>query len=148
MRRSIRFAALPAALLSALFLAASCSRQPSYAPAPVSGADVSIKVNSLPLDVPQFFTHKVRGKSLNFFVIRLNSGIQAYLDACATCFAGRRGFAHEDGAVVCRVCGTRYPVHKLDKGIGGCYPIRLQGRSENGRYIIPLASIEAEAGKF
>jgi len=50
--------------------------------------------------------------------------------------------------VSCRACGLKFSVHKLEKGLGGCYPIRIEGRMENGRYLIPLASLEAEAEKF
>jgi len=42
----------------------------------------------------------------------------------------------------------KFSLNKLEKGLGGCYPIKIEGRIENGKYLIPLASLEAEAGKF
>jgi hypothetical protein len=42
----------------------------------------------------------------------------------------------------------RFSIYKLEKGLGGCYPIRVSGRLENGNYLIPLAVLKAEAAKF
>jgi hypothetical protein len=39
-------------------------------------------------------------------------------------------------------------VYKLEKGIGNCYPIKIAGRMENGKYLIHRSSLEQEAGKF
>jgi len=41
---------------------------------------------------------------------------------------------------ICCVPGLRhdYSVHKLEKGIGGCYPIRLEGRQEGSSISLPV----------
>lgn len=134
--------------LALLVLGTSCTRQTAYPAPPLSGGNVSIRVADLPLNVPQFFTYRSDGTRVNFFVIRQNSGVQAYADACVTCYHAKRGYAYDDGAVVCRYCSTRYPVSKLDKGIGGCYPIRIAGKTMEGSFLIPLGNIEALADKF
>jgi hypothetical protein len=41
-----------------------------------------------------------------------------------------------------------FSVHKLEKGIGGCYPIKLEGKTANGRYLIPVKTLESMAEKF
>jgi len=42
----------------------------------------------------------------------------------------------------------RFALRRLEQGVGGCYPIRIDGRLETGSYLIPRSSLEREAGKF
>ncbi len=131
-----------------LMLPTACTRQPSYPPPAIEGTNAVIDPASLKNEIPQFFTYVHQNKGISFFVIRLNDTVQSYFDACATCYIHKRGYRYDDGVVVCRACGMRFPVYKLEKGIGGCYPIKLPGRMENGKYLIPLASIETQSDKF
>src|SRR5574341_2566014 len=36
----------------------------------------------------------------------------------------------------------KFSVYKLEKGIGGCYPIRIKGGIESGKSLIPAATLE------
>jgi uncharacterized membrane protein len=60
----------------------------------------------------------------------------------------KRGYQEKDGYVVCRACDMRFSVYKLEKGIGGCYPIKIEGKTENGHYLIPVKTLEGKADKF
>ncbi len=131
-----------------LLLLAACTRQPLYPLPPLSGTNVAIDIASLRPEVPQFFTYPYQGRNISFFVLRLNDQVLSFLDACASCYPHKKGYRYADGSVVCGACGMKFPVYKLGKGLGGCYPIRIEGRMENGNYLIPLVAIEAEAGKF
>ena len=137
-------------LLSTLVTAAAagCSRQPRYDAPPVDGDDIVLTVGELPHDVPVFYTLMTGGRPVNFFVIRMNDGVHAYLDACVSCYQHRLGYASRDGRVICRYCSTEFSIYKLEKGIGGCYPIRIPGRTDVGRYRIRRAAIEAESFRF
>ncbi len=126
----------------------ACSHQPVYPAPPVSGGNASIEIASLKQEVPQFYTYQFHGRNISFFVLKLNERVVSFFDACNSCYPHKRGYKCEDSAVVCRACGLKFSVYKLEKGIGGCYPIRVEGRVEKGSYLIPLASLEAEAGKF
>jgi uncharacterized membrane protein len=126
----------------------SCSERPRYAAPPLSGTDVVFDVASLPEEIPQFYTLPVRSRQVSFFVLRLPSGVQAYLDACITCFPDKRGYASRDGRVICRKCNVEFSVYKLEQGVGSCYPIKLKGQTKDGKFRIPVAFLEAEAGKF
>lgn len=126
----------------------SCSRQPRYPQPPLSGADVSIPVASLQHELPQFYTHPVNGTNVSFFIIRLNDRIQSFLDACVTCYPKKRGYADRNGYVECRACDMSFSLYKLEKGLGGCYPIKIEGRIENGNYRIPISTLEKAADKF
>ncbi len=138
-------------LASASFMISSlsaCSKTPSY-PAPKrTGADIVIETSSMKLEVPKFFTYRFQEKNINFFVIKMPNATLSFLDACASCYPHKRGYRCEDNDVVCRYCDIRYPIGKLEKGLGNCYPIRIEGRTENGKYRIPAATLESSADKF
>lgn len=133
-------------LLAALLF--GCTRQSVYPAPPVSGADAVIDTAALTPDVPQFFTYQYQGRNISFFVISMDGKVVSFFDACASCYKHKQGYRWEENGVTCRYCGMKFPIYKLEKGLGGCYPIRLEGRIAEGKYRIPLASLEAEAGKF
>jgi uncharacterized membrane protein len=147
----VQYPKLGAAVATLLFfslLVAACTSQQKYPAPTVVGSSVVIDVSSLQPETPRFFTYRYDGKNINFFVLRMDNGVQSYFDACASCYSHKRGYKCEDGTVVCGNCGERFSIHKLEKGLGGCYPIKLEGRLENNKYLISRASLEAEAGKF
>jgi uncharacterized membrane protein len=127
---------------------AACSSEQRFPRPPMSGDDVVIQVTSLPIEVPQFYSYRVKGKDVNFFVIRMQDRVLSFLDACLSCYPRKLGYESKEGYVACRACSTTYSVYKLEKGIGGCYPIRLEGRQEGGSYIIARSTLERHAGKF
>jgi uncharacterized membrane protein len=141
----------PAFLLVAclmMFILSACSRQVSY-PAPVRiGSDIVIDISSLEREVPKFYTFRVQNKKINFFVIKMEDRPISFLDACASCYPHRQGYRCEGTAVICRYCNLRFPIGKLEKGIGNCYPIKIEGRMENGKYLIPVDTLEKSSDKF
>jgi uncharacterized membrane protein len=140
---------LPGVLfLSLALLGAACTRQQKYPAPAVSGDEVVIEVSSLKTGTPSFYTYRYKDKNINFFVLRMDEEVQSYLDACASCYPHKLGYRCEDGSMICRNCGLKFSVHQLKKGLGGCYPIWIKGRFENGKYRIPLSVLEAEATKF
>ncbi|HEY6010181.1 MAG TPA: Fe-S-containing protein [Nitrospirota bacterium] len=126
----------------------SCSRQPVYPPAPQNGQDIVIEVSSLEPEVPKFHTYRFQGKSISFFALKMDNKISSFLDACANCYTHKQGYRHDEGTVTCRACGMKFSIHQLEKGLGSCYPIRIEGRLENGNYLIPVATLEKMADKF
>ena len=149
----LRFVYSPSAwlwlcVLAILASSTACSHQPRYSAPPLIGQDVAIELTSLEADVPRFFTYRHDGKNISFFVLRLPNKTLSFLDACVTCYPRKLGYRYQDGFVHCRACDVNFSVFKLEKGIGGCYPIQVKGRTENGRYLIRLADLEQHAGKF
>ena len=45
-------------------------------------------------------------------------------------------------SVTCRYCNMKFPIYKLEKGLGSCYPIKIAGKTEQGKYLISLAALE------
>ena len=127
---------------------ASCSRQTLYPSPPVVGSNVVVETAQLRPEIPVFFTYRHGDKNINFFVIDIRGKVQSFLDACVTCYPRRKGYRVEDDTVVCRACNRRFSVFTLEKGIGGCYPIKLAGRRAGGNYVISVAAIEAHTDKF
>jgi uncharacterized membrane protein len=131
-----------------LTAAAACSRQPIYPPPAVVDGNAVFDLSSLKPESPQFFTYVYHDKNISFFVIRMNGGVQSYLDACVTCYPKKRGYQDKNGYVACRACDMSFSVYKLEKGLGGCYPVKISGRMEKGNYLISLATLEGQADKF
>jgi uncharacterized membrane protein len=126
----------------------ACSRQQRYASPPLSGDNVVIQVAALQPDVPQFYTYRDGDSHVDFFVIRMQDRVLSFLDACLSCYPRKLGYGTKDGFVVCRACNTTYSIYKLEKGIGGCYPIRIAGTVEKGNYLIPRSTLKRHTDKF
>jgi uncharacterized membrane protein len=126
----------------------SCTHQASYPPAPQNGQDIVIDASDLAPDTPTFYTYHYKDRRISYFVLKINDAVSSFLDACVSCSQHKQGYRYKDGAVTCRYCNMRFPVYKLEKGLGGCYPIKLKGRLENGKYRISIAELEAAIGIF
>ncbi len=135
-------------ILTALLLCSACSRQPVYPQAPQSGTDIVIDAAGLKSETPEFRTHRYLGKNISYFVIKIRGNVLSFLDACASCYSHKRGYRYADGSVTCRYCNMKFSIYQLERGLGSCYPIKIEGRMENGKYLIPLATLEAAADKF
>ena len=138
-------------LPSVLFLVAllfGCTRQPVYPAPAVSGRDAVIDVSQLNPEVPKFFTYRYQGRNISFFVINMDGRVVSFFDACASCYKHKQGYRTEGSGVTCRYCNMQFSIYTLEKGLGGCYPIKLEGRRENGTYLIPLNVLQAAADKF
>jgi uncharacterized membrane protein len=140
---------VPAFFLSALLvLALACTHPPEYPEAVRNGSDVAIEVSTLKPEQPQFHTYHLNKKNINYFVVQVDGKVLSFLDACASCYTHGRGYSCEGGAVLCRHCGQKFAVTRLEQGIGGCYPIKIEGRLEKNSYRIPISALENAADKF
>ncbi len=134
--------------LALMLILVVCARQPSYPPAPQEGSSIVIDAANLEPEVPKFYSYRSQGKNVNYFVLRVQGKVLSFLDACASCYIHKRGYGYADGHVTCRACNLKFSVNQLEKGLGSCYPIRIDGRMENGKYLIPVATLENAADKF
>lgn len=126
----------------------SCSRQPAYPEPSQIGPDAVIDISTLRPEIPEFFTYHYRNKNINFFVIKLNNNVLSYLDACADCYPKKLGYRFDNGYITCRACNVRYSVSEIEKGFGSCFPIQITGHLQNGKYLIPVSSLEKMADRF
>jgi len=126
----------------------ACSGQSAYPEPPRMGREIVIDVSRLPSEIPKFFAYHYSGKKINFFVVKSKDKVLSFLDACVRCYTEKRGYRYEGGYVICRACNMRYPVSEIEKGLGSCYPIKLAGHIQDGKYYIPLSLLEEQADKF
>ena len=139
------------ALLLAMFFcgaALSCARQPLY-PEPVrKGTVISVDISGLLESRPQFYSYHSLGRTVNFFVIKIDGRVLSFLDACMKCHPKKRGFRFDSGSVICRACDERFPVSEIEKGFGSCYPIKLEGQVQGVEYHIPVPALEKMAKRY
>lgn len=131
-----------------LLLLLCCSGQTAYPEPSREGQHVAVDVKALTPEVPAFFTYRHRGKKINFFVMKIDGKVLSFLDACMSCYPSKRGYRFEEGRIVCRDCNAGYPVSEIEKGVGGCFPIRITGSLLDGKYLIPVPVLEEMADKF
>ncbi len=139
------------ALFVFLFMLASfssCTRQPVYPDPPERGAEVVIDARALKPELPVFFSYRHGDKRINFFVIKVKDRVLSFLDACMSCYPQKLGYQFTDGRLLCRACGMEYSVSQIEKGLGSCFPIRIEGRLRNGEYRISRSTLELAADKF
>ncbi|TAN40208.1 MAG: DUF2318 domain-containing protein [Nitrospirae bacterium] len=129
------------ACLLAFFV--SCVNKPSYTGVALAGDLLALPVQTLTEEVPAFYSVIIDGKKINFFIVLVDGRVQSYFDACKECYSKKMGYYYEKGHMVCKACRVRFPLDRLDSGIGGCYPIKLLGTLEKGRYVIGKEALSA-----
>lgn len=128
-------------MICILTIVLSCDKKPSYKQAPFDGSSVVIDVRNMKEGTAEFYSLVLDGKRINFFLLKIKGTIHSFFDACLECYPRKLGFRIDGRYAVCRACNVRYPIDELR--IGGCYPIRLKGSIEDGRYIIAKEDLKA-----
>ena len=80
------------------------------------------------------------GTQIRFIVIKKpnSSSYGIGLDACDIC--GETGYYEKDGQVVCKLCDVVMNINTIGFK-GGCNPIVIEYRLENGNIIVPVESL-------
>jgi len=134
-------------LMLFLLLPAACSDKPAYPEPPLRGADLFIEASLIERDVPVFFTYATDRGPASFFILRNEDGIFAFHDACETCYPKEKGYRFADGYLICNACNQQFSTKSIIRGVGGCYPIRINGRETDGGYLVPIAELETQAAR-
>lgn len=93
------------------------------------------------------FVYKAsNGVNVRFIIIKKSgSAYGVGLDACEIC--GPTGYFERDGQVVCKLCDV--VMNKATIGFkGGCNPVPIQYKIEDGRIMIPEQVLEQEKDRF
>ena len=96
---------------------------------------------------PEFFSVTLNKKRVNFLIVKVNGSVESYLDACENCYRFKKGYRIEGPYVICKYCGSTYPLDSLRTGLGSCHPMPLKGKMEGDKYYISLREIE-KAGRY
>lgn len=120
----------------------ACSKPPVYKHPLVKGEYVVIDITQLKINHPEFYTYTTGSKNVNFFVLKTEQSLEAYLDACMRCYPHKKGFRVEGFFLVCRYCGSRYPLDSLKTGLGTCYPIPLKAEKRDNFLFISIKTLK------
>jgi uncharacterized membrane protein len=123
-----------------LFTLLSCAKKDQYPIVAQSDGKIKIDTSDLKEGLPKFLSYKGKNKTINFIIIKTGRKVSSYFDTCLKCYPKKRGYKYDDGWLLCKSCGIRYPIESLD-GIGSCYPIPFEGQLEGNLYIIKLETL-------
>ena len=97
----------------------------------------------------RFFTYSYGGKNVRFFVLRApDGGIRAALDACTACYRAKQGYRPDGEVMICNNCGMEFRPSDIGVVTGGCNPIPLKTKTDNGMLVLKAKDLEAGAGYF
>jgi high-affinity iron transporter len=92
------------------------------------------------------FSVDASGTSLRFIVIRKPNGSWGTaLDACMIC--GTAGYRQDGSNVICRNCGSAIYIPTIGQA-GGCNPIGVPSRAENGSLVIDVSALTEARSKI
>ena len=144
-RRAWSFAAASLCLLIVLaltaeFVYARAVNAPVQAtPLVAQNGEVRVPLSQLMDTSLHYYTAEVNQADLRFLVIHKSSGDYATaLDACQIC--GAVGYRQEGQNVICRNCGAAIYIPSIGQS-GGCNPIAVKSRVENGEVVVDLSAL-------
>ncbi|MBF0466070.1 MAG: DUF2318 domain-containing protein [Nitrospirae bacterium] len=108
----------------------------------MSNGVFEVSVDNIKEKTPVFYAYNNNGKTIKFFVVRVNGKVRSYFDVCNSCKAKNLGYRNYEAGVECRACLIRIPYDELETGIGSCYPYHLKGEEKGGKYVIAKEEIQ------
>lgn len=139
--------ALIIVLISAEFIY-SRAAQAISPPEPVSVANGEVRIPNAALADHKLHRYVVRagGADVRFIVIQDASGdVHAGLDACQIC--GTQGYYQDGANVICRHCAAAVYIPSIGRE-GGCNPIRIDYRVDEGALVVSESTLAAAAQYF
>jgi high-affinity iron transporter len=126
--------------LTAEFVYARAVNAPVQAtPLVAQNGEVRIPLSQLMDASLRYYTAEVNQADIRFLVIHKSSGDYATaLDACQIC--GAVGYRQEGQNVICRNCGAAIYIPSIGES-GGCNPIAVKSRVENGEVVVDLSAL-------
>ncbi len=134
-------------LMVFLILLAACAEEGAYPEPPRRGDDLFVEASLIQKDIPVFFTYATDRGPASFFILRNDDGVFAFHDACETCYPQEKGYGFADGYLICKACNQQFSTRSVIQGVGGCYPIRINGRETEEGYLVPIAELEKQAAR-
>lgn len=91
-------------------------------------------------------TKSEKGVMVKFFVLKSSDGVfRAAVDACDVCYRSGKGYVQDGDVMVCENCSMRFASDRINEVKGGCNPAPLNRTVENGKLLISMADINANA---
>lgn len=110
---------------------------------------IRIPLKMLSGNTASYYVYAVGGKEIRFFVLRASDGsIKAALDACTACYHAKLGYSQQGDTMVCNNCGMSFKSVNVGIVTGGCSPIPVEMKLDNGMIVLQSEEIEAGARYF
>ena len=144
------FAAAGIAAIASLTASFAFTRLPKGIDPPVmlqpeAGDEVRVPIVTLQDGRLHRFGVAVDGTVVRFFVKKSGARLQPVFDACQVC--GAYGYADMNGRLVCLACAADINPASVGTG-GGCNPIPLPHREQDGDLVIAVQDLKAEVSAF
>ena len=106
--------------------------------------NVSISISGLARGTARLFCYRdSAGEQLRFLLTRGDNGeIKGAFDACEQCYRSHQGYAVAGRYLVCRLCGNRYPLSDMHKGLASCTPVQLPVKQHGDHVEVRAADLQ------
>ncbi|PLX89555.1 MAG: DUF2318 domain-containing protein [Desulfuromonas sp.] len=110
----------------------------------VVNGSVRIPIEAVNDGTAHYFSHRVDGQVVDFFVIKSVDGVmRAAFDACDVCYREKKGYRQDGNYMVCNNCEMRFKTDLINEVKGGCNPAPLKRLVDSGEVVIRTADIAA-----
>lgn len=104
--------------------------------APDQNGLVKIKLADVSDGLAHYYTVKMEGKDVTFFVLKSKDGVvRSAFNACDVCYPEKKGYRHEGDEMVCNNCNQRFANERINEVSGGCNPSPL-ARTTEGEFLV------------
>lgn len=100
------------------------------------------------------FPYKASSKTgknitIRYFLLKSSDGvIRAAFDACDVCWAEGKGYFQKGDFMVCRNCGRRFSLVRINEVQGGCNPVPLKREIRGDKVAIKIKDLLEGAPYF
>lgn len=129
------------AIIAAALMLQGCNNGRHFEKAEFTGGNFQLTSASFKEKTPVFYSYMDGTKEIRFFVVKVEGQVYSYFDICNSCKQHNLGYRADDQSIQCRDCQVSIPYDDLKTGVGGCYPLPLNAKEENGVYWIPRSEI-------
>jgi uncharacterized membrane protein len=100
-------------------------------------------------EVQRFCYRDSAGERLRFLLARGADGkVHAVFDACRQCYKFHQGYKIENGMLICRLCGNRYPIDRMTAGEASCVPVAVRHSDDGSTVRIKPSDLESGKALF
>ncbi|QWR78222.1 Fe-S-containing protein [Candidatus Magnetomonas plexicatena] len=118
-----------------------CKEKQKFLLATLTNGVLEINEGYIKEKTPLFYAYNDNGKTIKFFIVRVNGKVRSYFDVCNSCKIKNLGYRTYEAGIECRACSITIPYEELETGIGSCYPFHLKGEEKDGKYTISKEEI-------
>ena len=120
-------------------------------PVTATNHEVRIPLSALSSGRAKFYHIELQGgPKVRFFVVRqpADAPVHVALDAGQNSFEAGMGYGQDGSDMICRGCGARIPIARLDGPVDGCTPIPIPHHTKGDQLVLRENDLTKYAGLF